>query len=218
MVHDEVQADVDAAIMAGSSQCCKIIHGSKFFLNLPEISNCITAVTASPRGVKEWHQMQIIDIAFLYIIQFGFQIRKEYRTKALTYIIIPVRSLRLYHVGFFFAIQIRFFQGIISHIIEFLQDFEKIIEMHCDIWVILIQFTVKPFQLVKMTGKTLTVNAIIITLVFKSDRFGFCSLDFDSLSLLSFYLNRFNLFCLDFYSLSLLGFNFNRFGLFRFDL
>ena len=47
MVHDEVQADVDAAIMAGSSQCCKIIHGSKFFLNLPEISNCITAVTAS---------------------------------------------------------------------------------------------------------------------------------------------------------------------------
>ena len=188
MVHDEVKADVDAAIMAGSSQCCKIIHGSKFFLNLPEISNCITAVTASPRGVKEWHQMQIIDIAFLYIIQFGFQIGKS-----------TGKSVDIHHhtgeiVAFipcriFFAIQIRFFQGIISHIIEFLQDFEKIIEMHCDIWVILIQFTVEPFQLVQMTGKTLTIDVIIITLIFQFDWFSFCSFDFGSLCFFSLNLS-----------------------------
>ena len=63
-----------------------------------------------PAGVKEWHQMQIIDIAFLYIIQFGFQIGKS-TGKALTYIIIPVRSLRFIPCRIFSRFRSDSFQG-----------------------------------------------------------------------------------------------------------
>ena len=168
MVHDEIQADIDAAFVTGVSQSGKIIHGSETFLNLTEISNCIPTVAASLWGVKKRHQMQIVDIAFLYIIQFGFQIGKS-----------ACKSIDIHHhtgkvIAFvpgwiFFSFQIRFFQCVISHVIEFLQNFEKIIEMHGDIWVILIQFTVEPFQLIQMTGKTLTVNMVIVTFVFEFD-------------------------------------------------
>ena len=137
----------------------------------------------------------------------------------------------------FFTFQIRFFQCIATHVVELLEYFQKIVQVHRDIWIVLIQFTVEPFQFVEMAGKTLAVDAVVVAFVFKSDRFGFCSFDFDSLGFPGFHLNRLSLcrrdfsslgflslnfnrlslFCLDFDSFSLLGFNFNRFGLFCLD-
>ena len=216
MVHDEIQADVNAAFVAGCSQICKIIHGSEFFLDFTEISNRITAVAASFRGVKKRHQMQIINIAFLNIIQFGFQIGKS-TGKCIDIHHHTGKIIALVPCRIFFTFQIRFFQCITTHVVELLEYFQKIVQVHCDIWIVLIQFTVEPFQFVEMAGKTLTVNSVVIALIFKSDRIGFCSLDFDSISFLSLNFNRFGLFCFDFDSISLLSLNFNRFGLFCLD-
>ena len=233
MVHDEIQADVNATFVAGSSQICKIIHGSEFFLDFTEISNRITTVTASLRGVKKRHQMQIINIAFLNIIQFGFQIGKS-TGKCIDIHHHTGKIIALVPCRIFFTFQIRFFQCIATHVVELLEYFQKIVQVHRDIWIVLIQFTVEPFQFVEMAGKTLAVDAVVVAFVFKSDRFGFCSFDFDSLGFPGFHLNRLSLFrrdfsslgflslnfnrlslfCLDFDSFSLLGFNFNRFGLF----
>ena len=216
MVHDEIQADVNATFVAGGSQICKIIHGSEFFLDFTEISNRITAVTASLWGVKKRHQMQIINIAFLNIIQFGFQIGKS-TGKCIDIHHHTGKIIALVPCRIFFTFQIRFFQCIATHVVELLEYFQKIVQVHRDIWIVLIQFTVEPFQFVEMAGKTLAVDAVVVAFVFKSDRFGFCSFDFDSLGFPGFHLNRLSLFCLDFDSFSLLGFNFNRFGLFCLD-
>ena len=177
--------------------------------------------------------MQIVNIAFLNIIQFGFQIGKS-TGKCIDIHHHTGKIIALVPCRIFFAFQIRFFQSIATHVVELLEYFQKIVQVHCDIWIVLIQFTVEPFQFVEMAGKTLTVNSVVIAFIFKSDRIGFCSLDFDSLGFLGFHLNRLSLFrrdfsslgflslnfnrlslfCLDFDSFSLLGFNFNRFGLF----
>ena len=90
--------------------------------------------------------------------------------------------------------------------------------MHCDIWVILIQFTVEPLQLVQMTGKTFTIDVIIITLIFQFDWFRFCSFDFGSLCFFSLNLSWFDLSCFNFDSFSFLRFNFSRFDFLCFNL
>ena len=69
MVHNEVQTYADSAFMAGGSNRCEILHGSQFRLYGTEICHSVTAVAAPFRGSQKRHQMQIVHITFLNIIQ-----------------------------------------------------------------------------------------------------------------------------------------------------
>ena len=137
VVHNKVQADTDSTFVAFGSQMCKIIHVSELFLYLTEVSNCISAIAASFRGLKKRHKMEIIYIAFLYIIQLLFQIGER-----------TCKSIDIHHhsgkiIAFvpfrvFGTADIGLFEVIASHIIEFLEYGKKVIEMHGNIWIILI--------------------------------------------------------------------------------
>ena len=236
VVHNKVQADTDSTFVAFGSQMCKIIHVSELFLYLTEVSNCISAIAASFRGLKKRHKMEIIYIAFLYIVQFLFQTGEStgksidiHHHSGKVVALVPFRVLCTADIGFF--------EVIASHIIKFLEYSKQVIEMHGNIRIVLIQFTVEPFQLVKMSGKTLAVDRIVIScrnlgsrffgrnfrsLSLGSFYFGsvlFVGLDFDGFCFGSFHFQRFCLGGLNFDWFNFLGFHLNRLSLgsFYFD-
>ena len=137
VVHNEVEAYTDSTFVAFRSQVCEIIHVSEFFLYLAEISYSISAIAASFRRLKKWHQMQVIYIAFLYIVQFLFQIGERtcksidiHHHSGKVVALVPFRVLCTADIGFF--------EVIASHIIKFLEYSKQVIEMHGNIWIILI--------------------------------------------------------------------------------
>ena len=69
MVHHKVHTDMDTPFMAGRSQASQILHGAKLFLHLPKIRHGISSVRSPFRRFEKRHQMNIIHIALLNIIQ-----------------------------------------------------------------------------------------------------------------------------------------------------
>ena len=71
MVHDEIHAHIDAFVMAGRRQVLQILHGTQALLDFPEIRHCVAAIGAALRGLQERHQVDVVHIAFLDVIQPG---------------------------------------------------------------------------------------------------------------------------------------------------
>ncbi len=69
MVHDEIQADTHAFFMAFIRKIRKILHRPQLRLHLPEIRNGVAAVASAGRALQEGHQVNIVQAAFLDIIQ-----------------------------------------------------------------------------------------------------------------------------------------------------
>ena len=69
VVHHKVHADLDSLFMAGGSQAFQILHGAKIGLNLAEILHGVAAVASLGHRVQEGHQVDVVDVAFLDIIQ-----------------------------------------------------------------------------------------------------------------------------------------------------
>ena len=71
MVHHKIHAYVYPFFMACPRQILQVLHRSQVLLHLPEVRNSIPSVGTPLRRFKERHQMDIIHIALLYIIQPG---------------------------------------------------------------------------------------------------------------------------------------------------
>ncbi len=69
VVHDEVEADAHAAVMALVGEIGEIIHGAQFRLYLPEVCHRIAAVGPAGRALKERHQVHVVDAALLDVVQ-----------------------------------------------------------------------------------------------------------------------------------------------------
>ena len=69
MVHDEVEADTHPVVMTFIAQLGQVLHGAEFRLYLPEIRNCIAAVAPPRRALQKGHQVDVVQTAFLQIIQ-----------------------------------------------------------------------------------------------------------------------------------------------------
>ena len=113
MIHDKIHADIDAFLMTGSRQSLQILHGTKLLLHLPEIRHRVAAVRASLRRLQKRHQVDVIHIALLDIIQFGLH------TFHITGKIVNVEHhaqhiVLLIPVFVFFSVCIQLFQCVIS--------------------------------------------------------------------------------------------------------
>ena len=65
MVHDEVEADRDVALVAVRSEGGQILHRAEGGLHFAEVRHGITAVAASDGAFQQGHQMQVVDAAVL---------------------------------------------------------------------------------------------------------------------------------------------------------
>ena len=72
VVHDEVHADLNALFVAGFGEVFQILHGAQGALHLAEILHGIAAVAALGNRIQEGHQVDVVDITFLNIIQLLF--------------------------------------------------------------------------------------------------------------------------------------------------
>ena len=73
MVHNKIKADTDSPFVTFICQAGKIIHCPQLLLHSTEVRNCIASVAASLRRGEKRHQMKIVYITFLHIIQLTFQ-------------------------------------------------------------------------------------------------------------------------------------------------
>ena len=69
MIHYKIQADIDTAVVTLSGECRQVIHRSKLRLYLCEIGNGVSAITSPYRTRQKGHQMQVVDVKILQIIQ-----------------------------------------------------------------------------------------------------------------------------------------------------
>ena len=60
VVHDEVQADAHAAVVALVTQLRKIFHGAQSRLDLAEVCNCISSVASACRALQQGHQVYVV--------------------------------------------------------------------------------------------------------------------------------------------------------------
>ena len=69
MVHDKVKADAHAAAVALGAQLRQILHGAQLGLDLAEVGYGVAAVAPVLGALQKGHQMQVVDAAFLDIVQ-----------------------------------------------------------------------------------------------------------------------------------------------------
>ena len=69
VVHNEVEADAHAAVVAVIAESGEVFHGAESRLHLAEVCNGISAVAAAGRALQQRHQVYIVQTAFLQIIQ-----------------------------------------------------------------------------------------------------------------------------------------------------
>ena len=69
MIHDKVESDADAGLVAVGGKLFKILHGAELRLDLPEIGNRISAVVLALGTVEERHQMEIIHAAAFDVVK-----------------------------------------------------------------------------------------------------------------------------------------------------
>ena len=69
MVHDEVQADTHAAVVALIAQLRQVLHGAQLGLDLAEVGNRVTPVAAARGALQQGHQVQVIEPALLQVVQ-----------------------------------------------------------------------------------------------------------------------------------------------------
>ena len=69
VVHHKIQAHGNAAAVAILRQRRQIVHGAQLGLYLAEIADRVAAVGAVRGALQQGHQMQIVDAAFLNVVQ-----------------------------------------------------------------------------------------------------------------------------------------------------
>ena len=72
VVHNEVQADAHAAVMALVAEFCQVFHCAQSRLNLAEIRHCVAAVAAAGRAGQKGHKVDIVESALLQVVQMLF--------------------------------------------------------------------------------------------------------------------------------------------------
>ena len=157
MVHDKIHADVDAFFVAGFGQILQILHGAKLFLHLAEIRHRIAAVRTALHRVQKRHQMNIIHITFLNIIQLrlhalhiaGKIINIEHHAQHVVGLI-PARMLLPLRV-LLLQIQVAFLIEAVEIVAQLRKHRTVVIKLH-----------VKPFQLIKMTAEPAAVAGLLI--------------------------------------------------------
>ena len=98
VVHDEVEAQAHALLVASRRQIRQILHGSKLRIDLAIIRDRVAAVALSLRALQKRHQMDIIYSTFLQIIQlllYSLQrARKAVRIKEHAKHVVPAVPIR----------------------------------------------------------------------------------------------------------------------------
>ena len=146
VVHHKVQAERNAAFMAVRRQFRQVLHRPQFRLNLTEIAHRVAAVAAPLRTFQQRHQVQVIDSAFRDVVKLfpdALQIPRErlhiHQHADHLMALIPVRAFFPGPVHHF-----QFFRPLQPHAIQHLG--KVVVGTH----IIVIQFAVQPFQLVRV--------------------------------------------------------------------
>ena len=146
MIHHKIHTDINIFLMACICQIFQIFHCSEFFLYFTEIGNCITTIRAFRHCIQKRHQMNIVHVALLNIIQFflnAFHISsKIVNIKHHTHHIILLVPVRMR-----FALHIQAFQCILSFLIKAMH----IVAKFCKHGIISIKFHVKPTKFIMMS-------------------------------------------------------------------
>ena len=69
VVHNEINADAHAQVVAFVAQGRQILHGAQLGLDLAEVGNGIAAVASVLGALQQRHQVEIVDAAFLDIVK-----------------------------------------------------------------------------------------------------------------------------------------------------
>ena len=69
VVHDKVEADTHAVVVALVAQLRQVLHRPQLRLHLPEIRNRIAAVAPARRALQKRHQVDVVQSALLQIVQ-----------------------------------------------------------------------------------------------------------------------------------------------------
>ena len=156
VVHDKVQADAHAAVVALVAELCQVLHGTQFRLYLAEIRDSITAVAPARRALQEGHQVDIIEAALLQVVEVlphavqgpGEAAGVHEHAQHLV-ALVPVRHL-------------------LAHLIPFLQDIrplriilvEHAAEIIKGLLVIVVELRVEPLELVIVDGHAVRKHGI----------------------------------------------------------
>ena len=150
VIHDKVQADSDAAVMAGVRQGGQVIHGAQVRLDLPEVADRVAAVAAALRAFQQGHEVEIVDAGFRKVVQLrpdapegsreGFDIHQH-----ADHLVAPVPG------GAFLPGPVHPFQLLrplrpeaVEHLGEVVVGFE----------IVAVQLAVEPLQLVRVAAET----------------------------------------------------------------
>ena len=70
MVHDEVETDGDAPLMAVLGKSGKILHGAQLRLDLPKVADGVASVAAALGTLQKGHEVQVIHATVLDVAEF----------------------------------------------------------------------------------------------------------------------------------------------------
>ena len=162
VVHDEVQAYAHAACVAVVSQRGQIFHGAQLRLYFSEIRNRVAAVASILGALQKGHQVQIVDAAFLDVIQMALH-ALEVSCEAVGVHEHTEHIIALVPVGRRLARLVPLLEKRASLLVILIHHLTEVVK---SLLIIVIEFAVQPLHLIVVPGQPL-FKCLVPLFVFK---------------------------------------------------
>ena len=178
VVHDEVEADADALLMALSGKSGKVLDGSEGGIHLAEIGDRVAAVALPLGDLHERHHVQVVDAALLDVIELLFN-ALEVPREAVDVHLHAEHVIGLVPVGILGALCIPLLESRRARRVVLVEHLAEIVKC---LHIIVVKLCVKPFHLVvgslKSFGKlrlpVLVDHTYLLGIFHKKSRFLWC--------------------------------------------